>query len=68
MNIKDFAKSISGKEYGYPQFTKEEIETAKERGNAYNDFMQSIFSKEAVLQLTDEKSVKALKKYCIELL
>ena len=32
MNIKDFAKSISRKEYGYPQFTKEEIETAKENG------------------------------------
>lgn len=32
MNIKEFAKSISGKEYGYPQFTKEEIETAKENG------------------------------------
>ncbi len=32
MNIKEFAKSISGKEYGYPQFTKEEIETAKQNG------------------------------------
>ncbi len=32
MDIKEFAKSISGKEYGYPQFTKEEIETAKENG------------------------------------
>lgn len=32
MNIKEFSKSISGKEYGYPQFTKEEIETAKENG------------------------------------
>lgn len=32
MNIKEFAKSISGKEYGYPQFTKEEIEKAKENG------------------------------------
>lgn len=32
MNIKEFAKSISGKEYGYPQFTKYEIETAKENG------------------------------------
>ena len=32
MDIKDFAKSISGKEYGYPQFTKEEVETAKENG------------------------------------
>lgn len=32
MTIKEFAKSISGKEYGYPQFTKEEIETAKENG------------------------------------
>lgn len=32
MDIKEFAKSISGKEYGYPQFTKEEIETAKESG------------------------------------
>lgn len=32
MGIKEFAKSISGKEYGYPQFTKEEIETAKENG------------------------------------
>lgn len=32
MDIKEFAKSISGKEYGYPQFTKEEIEAAKENG------------------------------------
>ncbi len=32
MDIKEFAKSISGKEYGYLQFTKEEIETAKENG------------------------------------
>lgn len=32
MKIKEFAKSISGKEYGYPQFTKEEIETAQENG------------------------------------
>lgn len=32
MNIKEYAKSISGKEYGYPQFTKEEIETAEENG------------------------------------
>ena len=32
MDIKEFAKSISGKEYGYPQFTKEEIEIAKENG------------------------------------
>ncbi len=32
MDIKEFSKSISGKEYGYPQFTKEEIKTAKENG------------------------------------
>lgn len=32
MELKEFAKSISGREYGYPQFTKEEIETAKESG------------------------------------
>lgn len=32
MDIKEFAKSISGKEYGYPQFTKEEIKTAEENG------------------------------------
>lgn len=32
MDIKEFAKSISGKEYGYPQFTKEEIKMAKENG------------------------------------
>jgi len=32
MDIKEFAKSISGKEYNYPLFTKEEIETAKENG------------------------------------
>lgn len=31
-DIKEFAKSISGKEYGFPQFTAEEIETAKENG------------------------------------
>lgn len=32
MDIKEFAKSISGKKYGYSQFAKEEIETAKENG------------------------------------
>lgn len=32
MDIKEFARSISGREYGYPQFAKEEIETAKENG------------------------------------
>lgn len=32
MNIKEFAKSINGKEYGYPQFTREETEIAKENG------------------------------------
>lgn len=32
MDIKGFAKSISGKEYGYPPLTKEEIETATENG------------------------------------
>lgn len=32
VDIKEFAKSISGKKYGYPQFTKEEIETAIENG------------------------------------
>ncbi len=32
MDIKEFAKSISGKERYYPQFAKEEIETAKENG------------------------------------
>lgn len=32
VSINEFAKSISGKEYGYPQFTKEEIEIAKENG------------------------------------
>lgn len=32
MDIKEYAKSISGKEYGYQMFTKEEIETAKENG------------------------------------
>ena len=31
-DIKEFAKSISGKEYGFPQFTAEEIATAKENG------------------------------------
>ncbi len=30
MDTKEFAKSINSREYGYPQFTKEEIETAKE--------------------------------------
>ncbi len=32
MDIKEFAKSINSREYSYPQFTKEEIETAKENG------------------------------------
>lgn len=32
MNIKDFAKNIDGKQYGYPQFTKEELRIAEENG------------------------------------
>lgn len=32
MDAKQFAMMIDGKEYGYPQFTKEEIKTAKENG------------------------------------
>lgn len=32
MELKEFAKQIDGKEYGYPQFTKEEIQTAKKNG------------------------------------
>lgn len=32
MDIKEFAKSLDGREYGWPQFTKEEIATAKENG------------------------------------
>lgn len=32
MDIKEFAKSISGKEYDFPQFTKGEIQTARENG------------------------------------
>ena len=32
MQRQEYAKLINGKEYGYPQFTKEEIETAKKNG------------------------------------
>lgn len=32
MEIKDFAKMIDGKQYGYPQFTKEELQIAKDNG------------------------------------
>lgn len=32
VDIKEFVKTISGKERGYPQFTKEEIRIAKENG------------------------------------
>lgn len=32
MDIKEFAKSISGKEYGYPMFTREEIGIAQKNG------------------------------------
>ena len=32
MNIKEFAEMINGKEYNYPQFTEEEIQTAKDNG------------------------------------
>ena len=32
MNIKEFAEMINGREYGYPQFTKEEIQIAKDNG------------------------------------
>ena len=32
MNIKEFAKMLDGREYDYPQFTKEELQIAKENG------------------------------------
>lgn len=32
MDIKEFAKSIDGMEYDYPQFPKQVLETAKENG------------------------------------
>lgn len=52
MNIKEFAKSISGKGYGCPQFTKEEIKTAKENGFVvvyYNNHSNSRSFESAVL-------------------
>lgn len=32
MGIKEFAKMIDGKQYGYPQFTKEELQIAEDNG------------------------------------
>lgn len=32
MELKQFSKMLNGKEYGYPQFTKEEIQIAKDNG------------------------------------
>lgn len=32
MDLKEFAKMIDGKQYGYPQFTKEELQIAKDNG------------------------------------
>lgn len=32
MDIKEFANELDGRQYAYPQFTKEELETAKENG------------------------------------
>lgn len=32
MDIKEFARMLDGREYGYPQFTREEIQIAKDNG------------------------------------
>lgn len=32
MDIKEFAQTLNNRQYGYPQFTKEELEIAKENG------------------------------------
>lgn len=32
MDIKEFAQVLDSRQYGYPQFTKEELEIAKENG------------------------------------
>lgn len=32
MDIKEFANLISGRQYGYPQFTKEQLQIAKDNG------------------------------------
>lgn len=32
MELKQFAEMLNGKEYGYPQFTKEELQIAKDNG------------------------------------
>ena len=32
MMLKEFAQKLNGREYGWPQFTKEELAIAKENG------------------------------------
>ena len=32
MTVKEYAEMLNGREYDYPQFTKEEIEIAKQNG------------------------------------
>lgn len=32
ITLKEFSERITGKEYGHPQFTKEEIQLAKDNG------------------------------------
>ena len=32
MTVKEYAEMLNGREYGYPQFTKDEIQIAKENG------------------------------------
>lgn len=32
MTVKEYAEMLNGREYGYPQFKKEEIQIAKEKG------------------------------------
>ena len=36
MNLRDFTQMLDGREYDYPQFTKEEIAIAKENGFVIN--------------------------------
>lgn len=47
MDIKDFANLISGRQYGYPQFTKEQLQIAKDNGfvivhGASDDLMEFV--------------------------
>lgn len=71
MMLKEFAQKLNGREYGWPQFTKEELAIAKENGfiivhGASDDLMEIELNREQFEKLKTVNGGDRARFYCKE--